>query len=313
MELMLKPLKLIAPCKDYIWGGTKLKKWGKTGGERIAESWELSLHRDGLTKIEGEDITLKAYFESYPQAAGENVLKFSEFPVLIKLIDAENNLSVQVHPSDEYARIHEGQLGKTEMWYIVDAEEGAGIYYGLNQTLTKEQFVKSVADGSITRYMNFVKVKRGQAYFVPSGMLHAICKGITVCEVQQSSNVTYRVYDYGRLGADGRPRQLHIEKAAETANLNASVPNPVCAVVNVQSGAEIRRLSQCKYFKVSEVSVRKNYTGYAGQDSFHALTVIEGSGKVESLNVAQGDTVLIPAGYREYKIDGCVRYILTSV
>ena len=211
--------KLFPACKDYLWGGNKLKEnYGKqTDLTPCAESWELSFHKDGQTLlVDGTKLSDKVTAIEL----GENVTEFSFFPVLIKFIDAAQNLSVQVHPSDEYALKHEDSLGKTEMWYIVEAEEGAGLYLGFNQNVTKEEYEKAIQENRLTDYLNFYKVQAGESYFIPSGTIHAIAKGCLICEIQQNSNVTYRVYDYGRKDKNGKERELHVDKALKVTNLS---------------------------------------------------------------------------------------------
>ena len=210
--------KLYPVCKDYLWGGNKLKdKYGKiTDCTPCAESWELSFHKDGKTLIEDgralEDVVSA-------EMLGSNLDDFSFFPMLIKFIDAKSFLSVQVHPSDDYALKNENSYGKTEMWYIVDAEEGAGIYLGFKEDVTIQQYEQAIKENKLTDLLNFYEVKSGECYFIPSGTIHAIGAGCLICEIQQNSNLTYRVYDYGRKDKDGKERELHVEKALKVTNL----------------------------------------------------------------------------------------------
>ena len=211
-------LKLKPALKDYLWGGTRLKTEYKmeTNLEKVAEAWVLSTHKDGAGivlngELEGKTLT-EAVAAFGTDCLGENGKKFSYFPILIKLIDAKDDLSVQVHPDDEYALRVEGEYGKTEMWYIVDCEEGATLYYGFKEEISKEQFRAKIADNTITDVLNKVPVKKGDVFFIPSGTIHAIGKGILIAEIQQNSNTTYRVSDYGRLGADGNPAHFILIK-----------------------------------------------------------------------------------------------------
>ena len=217
-------LKLIAPCKDYLWGGNRLREeYGKKmNSDKIAESWELSCHKDGQSVIEGGEFDGKTLSE-YIDAKGKRVLgtnceRFEYFPILIKLIDAKDNLSVQVHPSNEYALRVEGEYGKTEMWYIVDCNEGAELLYGFKHEIGEEEFADRIKNNTLLEVTNNVPVHKGDVFFIESGTLHAIGKGILIAEIQQNSNTTYRIYDYGRVGADGKPRQLHIDKAVEVTD-----------------------------------------------------------------------------------------------
>ena len=215
-------LKLIAPCKDYIWGGNRLREeYGKKlDSDKIAESWELSCHKDGQSVIDGGEFdgkTLSEFIEKKGRIAvlGTNCERFEYFPILIKLIDAKDNLSVQVHPSNEYALKVEGEYGKTEMWYIVDCNEGAELLYGFKHEISRDEFAERIKNNTLLEVANNVPVHKGDVFFIESGTLHAIGKGILIAEIQQNSNTTYRVYDYGRVGKDGKPRELHIEKALD--------------------------------------------------------------------------------------------------
>ena len=199
---MQKIYRLPPACKDNIWGGNKLRKYGKESEkDRIAESWELSFTDGGEARIaDGRVMT-----DAFPRSAwGTSAEKFHAFPVLTKFIDAKDKLSVQVHPSDDYALANEGQFGKTEMWYVVEADEGAGLYMGLERECDSEEFARAVADGSVEKLLSFKQVKRGDVYFIPSGTIHAIGAGCLICEIQQNSNLTYRVYDYGRKDKNGK-------------------------------------------------------------------------------------------------------------
>ncbi|MCI6751509.1 MAG: class I mannose-6-phosphate isomerase, partial [Selenomonas bovis] len=218
---MLYPMKLIAPLKDYIWGGTRLKdEYGKkTDLDKVSESWELACHKDGKSVIangEAEGQTLEDWLAKQgKEVLGKHVENFPYFPLLIKLIDAKDNLSVQVHPDNDYAQRVEGEYGKTEMWYIVDCEPGASLLYGFQHEISKEEFECRIKENTLLDVVNRVPVHKGDVFFIDSGTLHAIGKGILICEIQQNSNTTYRIYDYGRVGKDGKPRELHVQKALD--------------------------------------------------------------------------------------------------
>ena len=256
------PMKLIAPLKDYIWGGTKLKTaFGKkTDLEKVAESWQLSCHKDGSSIIENGEYAGKTLPE-YIEAAGKEVLgtdcaSFEYFPILIKLIDAKDNLSVQVHPDNEYAMRVEGEYGKTEMWYIVDCEPGATLLYGFQHEISKEEFARRIADNTLLEVTNAVTVHKGDCFFIEAGTLHAIGKGILIAEIQQNSNTTYRIYDYGRLGNDGKPRPLHVEKAKDVTRLCPPTrpTRPEGSPVDC-GGYTTCLLSSCEYFTVHALSL----------------------------------------------------------
>jgi mannose-6-phosphate isomerase len=295
-------VKLYPECKDNIWGGTLLRdKYGKqTDKEIVAESWELSFHKDGPTRLaDGKTLQETATAEEL----GKNCEGFPFFPVLAKLIDAKQDLSVQVHPSDAYALKNENSFGKTEMWYIVEADEGAGIYLGFKKDVTKEEYEQAIKDHTLTDLLNFFEVKAGDCYFIPSGTIHAIGAGITICEIQETSDTTYRLYDFGRLDKDGNPRELHIEKGTMASNLNAlsefyEVPEKLA------DGGE--KLVECPFFTTYRRFGGNSFT--VGEDSFSALTVVSGEGTLssggESLSVRKGDTVFIPAGSGEVTVGG---------
>ena len=197
------PLLLKAPLKDYLWGGNRLAaEYGfESDKEKIAEAWMLSCHKDGQSVVDNGELKGKTLAEAIEifgaDCLGENSKAFPYFPILIKLIDAKDRLSVQVHPDDEYALKNEGEFGKTEMWYIVDCEPDTKLIYGLNRAVSKEELEEKVNSDSITDICNYVPVKRGDVFFIPAGTLHAIGAGILIAEIQQNSNTTYRVSDYG--------------------------------------------------------------------------------------------------------------------
>ena len=214
---MQKIYKLTPATKDNIWGGNKLRGYGKESDkDRIAESWELSFTDGGEAKIaDGREMSAAFPRETW----GASCERFHEFPVLTKFIDAMDKLSVQVHPSDAYALENEGQFGKTEMWYVVEADEGAGLYMGLERECDTDEFAAAVADGSVEKLLSFKKVKKGDIYFIPSGTIHAIGAGTVIFEIQQNSTLTYRLYDYMRRDKNGNLRELHVDKAMKVSLL----------------------------------------------------------------------------------------------
>ncbi len=308
-------LKLNPVFKDYLWGGEKLKTlFGKQCDGIIAESWEVSIHPDGLSIANNQ--TFAQYLNANPTAVDK---QGNQFRILIKYIDAKTNLSVQVHPNDEYARRVEGDNGKMETWYIVDADDGAGIYCGFNQDVDKKAFAQALEDGSVEKYLNFVPVKKGDCFLILPGTVHAICGGCVICEVQQSSNVTYRVYDYNRVGADGKKRPLHVQKAMEVINFskceNALVDNPAVALTqganaldlallnkNQRGSASaqlnaslVRQLSKCQYFDCKELTL--NGVAQIGSDnSFVTLNVVSGNGQINGESFSAGDSFFLDCG-----------------
>lgn len=322
----MKPLILIPPIKDYIWGGTKLRDdFGKTSElERLAESWELSCHKDGMSIIGNGEYagkTLKEFLEENPSALGTNCNRFEYFPVLIKLIDACNNLSVQVHPDNDYAQRVEGEYGKTEMWYIVDCEEGASLIYGFKDEISKEDFKSAIETNTLLDKVNNVPVKKGDVFFIEAGTLHAIGKGIVIAEIQQNSNTTYRVYDYGRVGADGKPRQLHIEKALDVTNLSPAPQQrsyPSVKLDGKSKGTVITILADCDYFTTSKAELNNsNYTVATDERSFMHILVVDGSCELlqtdNKISLKKGASLFIPAQTGELTINGICSIIITEI
>lgn len=317
----MRPFYLKAPVKDYIWGGTRLRElFGKEGGDRLAESWELSCHPDGECYIMGgefDGMKLSDFVNEHPEAVGSGFKSGDSFPVLVKLIDAKNDLSVQVHPNDEYAHKYENDNGKTEMWYVIDAAPDSELIYGFNEELSKEDFRKAIENNTLMEKLRRVPVKQGDVFFIEPGTLHAIGKGILIAEIQQSSNVTYRVYDYGRLGADGKPRPLHIEKALEVTNTKPLDPErPVYGLE--LDGVVTQLLADCKYFNVNRHRLMKELELYADKNSFAHVLMIGGSGGElvadnYRLELTMGSSVFVPAGTGAFAIKGNCDVIVTTI
>ena len=318
----MKLEKLTPAFKDYLWGGTKLREvYGKPCDfDKVAESWELSTHPAGESRVDGGEyngLTLSQYFQQVPQALGKNAAAFESFPVLIKLIDAKDPLSIQVHPSDEYALRVEGEYGKTEMWVIVDCEPGAFLYFGVNRPVSKEEFCQRIEDNTVLEVLNKVEVHPGDVFFIQAGTIHAIGAGILICEIQQNSNCTYRVYDYDRRGADGRPRELHIEKALDVCRLEPSDTASRLGEVKALAGGTVQQLGACKYFSTEKLIVEEALTLEVGEDSFVSLLATDGSGWVEGpenkLAFRAGDSLLVPAGTGRVRVTGRAVLVKTTV
>lgn len=320
--LVRYPMKMTPAFKDYIWGGSLLtSRYHKPSPyERTAESWELSCHPAGFSTIAngpyaGE--TLEDYFKIYgKEIMGARYAKFEEFPVLIKLIDANNNLSIQVHPDDTYAREHEDSYGKTEMWYVVDCAPGASLIYGFEKEVSKEEFRKRIEDNTLLDVLHSVPVHKGDTFMIRPGTIHAIGKGCLIAEIQQSSNITYRVYDYGRLGKDGKPRELHIEKAL-AVTFSHPVKQEAAAPVEQMDGYTRRTLAACDYFIVDLLSVNGTAKLEATDQSFHALLCAEGDLKLDNtgdvMELHEGDTVFLPAESGNYTLTGNGRVLQTHL
>ena len=312
-------LKLKPVFKDYIWGGTKLRdEYGfESNLEKLAEGWMLSCHKDGENLSENGDFegkTLTEVVNTNPDYLGENGKKFEYFPILIKLIDAKNDLSVQVHPDNEYAMRVEKEYGKTECWYVLDCDDDAELIYGFNKSITSDEFKEKIADNTFLETVNKVKVKKGDLFFIEAGTLHAIGKGILLAEIQQNSNTTYRVYDYGRLGADGKPRELHVKKAIDVTNCTPPTrsTNPEGELM-VRDGYSTQLLTKCDLFNVEKVSVDTAYTSTADEKSFVSVLVTDGHATIDGLEIKKGDSLFIPANYGEFTVTGKSELIITRV
>lgn len=326
---MIYPIKLEAPLKDYLWGGTILKeKYGKESNlDKVAESWELSCHKDGNSLIvngEYEGLTLPQYIEKVGNGVlGKNMSNFPDkdtFPILIKLIDANDNLSVQVHPENEYALRVENEYGKTEMWYVIEALPDAKLIYGLNQTVTKDVFQKSISEGTLLDICNVVNVKKGDVFFIPAGTLHGIGKGIVIAEVQQNSNTTYRVFDYNRVGVDGKPRELHIEKAVDVTNLNKQEITELDGSNTEKTQSYTKQLlSTCEYFTTSSLKLNGVYEGNVDDKTFCSLLCLDTTDSIKfssahgDISLKKGETLFLQADYGNYTLDGTGEVLISSI
>ena len=247
------PFLLRPSGKDYLWGGSRLNDEFEKEMDLspLAETWECSTHPDGPSYVVGgefDGMKLKEVLNEHPEYLGERHKGVDDLPILIKFIDAKKDLSVQVHPSDQYAREHEnGQLGKTEMWYVLDAGKDAKLVYGLKQDSSKTELRNAVADGTVMDYLQQVPVKKDDLFFIEAGMIHAIGAGALVAEIQENSNLTYRLYDYDRTGKDGKKRKLHIDQALQVANLKRSrTPGQPRRVLKYRQGVASELLTRCK-------------------------------------------------------------------
>lgn len=302
------PLLLKPHLTDYLWGGSRLKtEFGfETDKDIAAEAWVLSCHKDGSNTVcngEFKGKTLPEVLEIWgDKALGAKAAEFSYFPLLIKLIDAKQKLSVQVHPDDSYALENEGEYGKTEMWYVVDCEEGAKLIYGFLDDISKEEFERRIRDNTLTDVCNFVPVNKGDVFFISAGTLHAIGEGILIAEVQQNSNTTYRVSDYGRLGADGKPRALHIEKALDvTQTKKPTVPyGNVGEIIKIGDNT-IRQLASCDLFKADLLDLKDDAEIYE-VDSFVNLLLLDGEITLNwadgEIKARKGDSIFVPADFK---------------
>lgn len=310
-------LKLIPACKDYIWGGRRLAdEYGiPCDKEILAEAWVLSCHPDGPSVIangQNKGKTLSEYLqETGQQALGTHCRRFRDFPILVKFIDAKQNLSVQVHPGNRYALSQEHQYGKTEMWYVMDAEPNAFLYYGFKREISREEFARRIQEDTLLDVLNAVPVQKGDVLFIESGTIHAIGAGILIAEIQQNSNVTYRVYDYGRVGKDGKKRDLHIEKALAVTN----------RVPILRSGKSYPHVADCDYFTVDKLNldgnVMRKVEGVVNQTSFVSILIMNGAGTItcdgETVDYRKGDSFFLPAGSGSYTVEGSCDALITTI
>lgn len=322
-----RPFLLRPTGKDYLWGGSRLRtEFGKEINlEPLAETWECSVHPAGLSYVASGEYTgaeLREVLKEHPEYLGTHPDK-NQFPILVKFIDASKNLSIQVHPTDEYARDHEnGQLGKSEMWYVVDAAKNASLIYGLKQPMSKEQVRSAIKDGSIERYLNCVPVKKGDVFFVEAGTIHGIGAGALVAEIQESSDLTYRLYDYNRIDKKGKKRELHIDKALEVVNFNATTsPRQPMRVLKYKNGSASESLGRCKYFQVERMLLnternRSMYPYQTGSNSFNVLLCTSGCGvmigDMDPIFFFKGDCIFVPANSCTLKIHGMAEFLKIS-
>lgn len=315
----MKKINRLTPIyKDYLWGGNKLQsKYHKndTDKEIVAESWELSTHPDGISRINNE--LLSEYLKENPQILGAKC-KENDSPLLIKYIDAKGKLSIQVHPDDAYARMNEHDNGKTELWYVVEADENAYIYLGLKQTIKKEDFCKAISTSTLTDYLNKISVKKGDVFLVEPGTLHSIGEGCLIAEIQKKSNVTYRAYDFNRKDQNGKLRPLHVDKALEVTNLKQSnhdgLPDEI---IKQTASTTIERLKKCEYFTVDYYAIKNKETFNVNEESFKVLMLTAGNAVVstsdETVSLVQGESIFLSAGDYEVSVTGICEFLTVSL
>jgi len=319
---LLYPLRFFPIYVERVWGGDNLKRlFGREfQGNRIGESWEVACHPHGTSVVCNGPLkgkSLKDIIDTYGRRLlGDKLTQrdIDRFPLLVKLLDANDVLSVQVHPDDSYAMKNEnGELGKCEMWYVISAKPGSKIVYGLKKGVTKDIFKDALEKGTLENCLNFVEVSPGDVFDVPAGMVHALGAGVVVAEIQQNSDTVYRVYDWNRVGLDGKPRELHINKALDVIDFSEkykaektkglAVGNKVFFVAN-------------RYFAVELIKINGRYDDRADGSKFAIYTVVSGSGKIVydggELELKSGDSVLIPACLGKYSIAGTSVDVLKS-
>ena len=313
------PLKFEPILKQTLWGGDKIIPFKHLNSDLkgVGESWEISgVENNESVVANGPDkgLTLADMVRKYrEELVGEaNYARFgNKFPLLIKFIDAKQDLSIQVHPTDELAKKRHNSMGKTEMWYVMDAAEGASLFYGFAKEVSEEEFEERIRNHTLTDVLNKVMIHKGDVLFIDPGTIHAIGAGSLIAEIQQNSNVTYRVYDYGRKGPDGKERELHVDKALQVTKREP-------AATDRDFGPHV---ASCEYFTVDKVILdglrRKKLTGEADGTSFVSVLVMSGAGKItasgQTMEVKKGDSIFITAGSGEYELEGDMEALITTV
>ncbi len=323
-----RPFLLKPAGKDYLWGGSRLKDDFSKDMDLtpLAETWECSTHPDGPSVVASGAYAgrlLSEVLSRHPEYMGTHPRTDGGLPILIKFIDARKDLSVQVHPDDEYAREYEhGSLGKTEMWYVLDAARDAKLVYGFYHDISREKLKKSLEDGTVERYLQKVKVQKDDLFYIEPGTVHAIGAGVLIAEIQESSNLTYRMYDYGRVDKNGRPRELHIAQALEVASRRGSrTPRQPMRVLKYRKGCATELLCRCKYFQVERQLIntercREMADFQTDSNSFQVLLCIGGCGTMfgagEMLHFFKGDCIFVPADSIPLKLHGRAQFLKVS-
>lgn len=312
-------VRLEPAYKDYLWGGRRLKElFGKRSDlERVAESWELSAHPAGQSVVASgrhKGVLFGEYLKRIGREAwGWKCLSMERFPILVKFLDAREALSVQVHPEDEYALTHEGEYGKNEMWYVLEAQAGACVYMGFSKAVSEQEIRQRVRAGTLPEILRKVPVHKHDTLFIPAGCVHAIGAGVVICEIQQNSNCTYRLYDYNRLDNYQRPRQLHVEKALAVAR-----PEETGRIVPAKElSGERTLIGKCKYFQCVRYEVHGQVLLHMDEASFASLLFVEGEGTVQADGqewpYRSGDSFFLPAGQRDVAVCGSGCCLVTQV
>ena len=310
----LYPLLFTPVLKHYVWGGRNLQKLGRDlpDGQRIAESWEISGHEDGLTVVSNGSFAGKT-LPQLLQIMGEDLvgshnlwaLERGIFPLMVKLLDAEHRLSVQVHPDDAYAQKHEvNELGKAEMWVVLDAKPGAEIIFGFSQEITSEEIRQAISKGSLEHYLHHIPVQVGDHICVPPGTLHAILEGVLITEIQQNSNTTYRVYDWNRVD-DGQPRALHVDQAIDVINFNQVRSNlPEAKSIAETPQLKLERLCQNPYFITERITAKEKYSfsGCCDGSSLEIWGVISGEAHIAGISLKKVQFCLLPAAMGSFSL-----------
>jgi len=324
-EIAPYPLQFQPEFKDRIWGGRALEQFGLTPPEgAIGEGWMISDHPNGITKVingalagTGLDVIREQFGQQWFGKHGLSG-KSQRFPLLIKLLDCNDDLSVQVHPTDDYEKLPEGELGKTEMWYILSAKPDAKIIYGLRDHVTKEQLARALNGNYVMDMLQEVPVKAGDAFYIPAGTVHALCSGVVVAEIQQNSDTTYRLYDYNRPGFDGKLRELHIDDSLAVIAYDGAGA-AYCDTSGMEKGQWLT-IATSPYFKVDKGIIDGSTTLTTSEESFEILVIAEGEGEISWFgghqSIKAGECFLLPATLGNYTIEGeltVLRSVVPSV
>lgn len=315
----MQPIFLNPIYKDYIWGGTRLKEeYNKvnTDKEIVAETWEISTNKNGKSLIKNKDEydyenldDIYQDCEIKEKVFGTKCNYLVEFPLLVKFIDASKNLSVQVHPNDEYASQNENSSGKTEMWYVLDCKENAKLVCGMKENVKQADIEKIIRNNEIKENIKYVDIKKGDVIYIPSGTIHAILDGVLVCEVQQNCDLTYRVYDWDRVDKNGNKRELHIDKAIDVIDVNSEY-----CIKNVQTIEDNRvEVVSTPYFKTELIDIKNVVELESDVTTFYAMNVLEGQGRLKvqnkEYNIVKGDSFIIPAALGKFTFEGDLKII----
>lgn len=324
---MLEPIKMKPVFKESIWGGTLLKeKYNKDiVSDKTSESWEIAAHKNGESVASGgkyDSMTIEEIAKMLKEKfLGDYVIEKypDKFPLLVKFLDCNDKLSVQVHPDDEYAAKNEnGELGKTEMWYILDAKPDAKLIYGFNKDVSKEEFKNAIESGELDGILNYVPAKAGDCFFIQSRTLHALLDGLLVAEIQQNSDTTYRVYDHGRVDKNGKSRELHIDKSVDVTDLSSSVGKEKIDEVKKEiDGGREYYLCECEYFRTLRYETEDKISLCTNESSFEMLIFCDGKATIaygdKTLEVNEGDSVVVPAYLGKYIIKGKCSFLRSYV
>lgn len=309
--LFMKPV-----FKQMIWGGDVLKnKWGYTEATNdTGECWGIAAHSNGDCIIANGDFagkTLSRLWKEQPKLFGAVDNSDKPFPLLVKIIAAKSDLSIQVHPDDEYAKVHEnGSLGKTECWYILDAKEGASLIVGHNAK-DRAELTDMINNGKWNQFLREIPVRKGDFIQIEPGTVHAIKGGIELLETQQNSDITYRVYDYDRL-SEGKPRELHIEKSIDVISVPAkSVEDSILREIDCPKNQMVL-LKSCKYYNVWKIDVDGDMK-FKQEYAFMNMSVVDGEGTVNGKKIRKGDHFILPFGYGEVYLSGEMQIVASSV